>query len=259
MATEAWVLEKATVGEGDEVPNSLAARILLIQAAVASGDIAAIKAITDAIPDAGALTSISDVTDALPDAGALTSISDETDKIDSTASDGLVGTEDSLAYRTNEIERHFHSYESWFELAGTPDAELHVAVRVGEADGAGPFIIDAGNDDWGSWVQILGSDDTPARAGKVKFDQRRLQIAGAERNNTYFLQVACGTSGDAALAAGMYTEAAVTPLSNQIDSSPVVVTERRVNVGTKCWVRCMCPGFDTATLSFYFGIHEYEG
>ena len=34
MATEAWILEKATIGEGDEVANSLAARILDIQGAV---------------------------------------------------------------------------------------------------------------------------------------------------------------------------------------------------------------------------------
>ncbi len=34
MATDAWPLEKATIGEGDELPNSLAARILDIQAAV---------------------------------------------------------------------------------------------------------------------------------------------------------------------------------------------------------------------------------
>lgn len=31
MATEAWVLEKATIGEGDEVANSLAARVLILQ------------------------------------------------------------------------------------------------------------------------------------------------------------------------------------------------------------------------------------
>jgi len=34
MATEAWTLEKATIGEGDEVANSLAARILQVQAAL---------------------------------------------------------------------------------------------------------------------------------------------------------------------------------------------------------------------------------
>jgi len=94
-----------------------------------SADIAAIKAVTDA----------------LPDAGALTSISDETDKIDLAATDGLTGVSNSLSYRTHEAERHLHSGARWFETAAVPAGETHVADAMG--DGAGAFQIDAGNDD----------------------------------------------------------------------------------------------------------------
>lgn len=206
-----------------------------------SSDIAAIKAVTDN----------------LPNNGALTDISDETDKIDSAATDGLAGTSNSTAYRAHETERHFHSYESWFETAASPSGETNVADRIG--DGSGVFQIDAGNNDWGSWVQVLGSADTPARAGNTKFDLHRLEISATERNEVYFVQVAFGDSGAAGLAAGDYTEAVFKAASNQVDSGPVIIQDRRKDVGTKAWARCKCPGQNTATLDFYLGLHEYEG
>ena len=258
MATEAWIHEKATIGEGDEVANSLAARILLLQASIL--DVSAIKAVTDLIPDAGAMSDlalIEAVTTLLPDAGALTSISDETDKIDGAATDGLTGVSNSTAYRIHEAERHFHSFERWFELAAVPAAETHRADRIG--GGNGPFVIDAGNDDWGAWVQILGSADTPAEAGMVKFDLHRIEISATERNFTYFIQIGIGASGAAALSAETFTEAVFQPASNQVDSGPVVIQTRRADAGTKAWARCMCPGQNTATMSLYFGIHEYQG
>ena len=170
---------------------------------------------------------------------------------------GLEGVEDSLGYRTGEIERHLHSFESWFETAATPSGEVHVADRIG--GGSGAFQIDAGNDDWGGWVQLLGSSDTPARTGGAKYDLHRVAFAGAERNAPYFFQLVFGASGDAGLAAGESIEAVFVPLSNQIDSAPVDIQSRRKDANTKAWARCKCPGQDTATLDFYFGLHEYEG
>jgi hypothetical protein len=178
-------------------------------------------------------------------------------KIDSQATDGLLGASDSLAYRVHEIERHLHSYERWFETASVPNGEVHVADRLG--DGGGSFQIDAGNDDWGAWLQILGSSDTPSVSGEEKYDLHRLEIDSAERNSKYYVQIAFGTSGAAAIASGDYTEGSVKPVSNQIDSGPVTLQARRQDAGTKAWARCKCPGQDTATLDFTFGIHEYEG
>ena len=72
----------------------------------------------------------------------------------------LTVAHDSLAYRTAEIETHMHSRGSWFGMAITPTA-THLADRIGPL--VQPFQLDAGNEDWGAWVQVLGSDDTPAR------------------------------------------------------------------------------------------------
>lgn len=178
-------------------------------------------------------------------------------KIDSAATDGLSGTSNSLAYRVHETERHFHSYERWFELAAVPNAEVHRADAIGT--GAGAFQIDAGNDAYGSWVQVLGSSDTPVGTGNTHYDVHRIEVEATERAFTYVIQIAFGASGAAALTAGTYTEAPFTPANNLIDSGPLIVQSRRQTVGTKAWARCICPGQNTATADFYIGLHEYEG
>ena len=169
-------------------------------------------------------------------------------------------TIDKILEETIEIETHIHSNERWFEKAGTPNGEIHVAVRIGDSDGAGAFQIDAGNDDWGTWIQILGSADTPADPGKVSFDGHRAEFVAAERNEPYFIQViAQNTNPNSAIEdVTTITEFVVKPLSNVLDAGPIEIQTITVPAGVKVWVRCMCPGQNTATLDFYFGIHEYE-
>jgi hypothetical protein len=178
-------------------------------------------------------------------------------KIDSAGTDGLAGVHNSLAYRVHEIERHFHSYERWFELAAAPVGTTHRADPAGT--GAGVFTIDAGNTIYGAWLQLLGSTDTPAIADSVYYDPHKLLMTAAERNEIYVMQIGFGASGAAALEAGTYTEVVFHPQSNVIDSGPVVVQSRRHAAGELMWARCLCPGFDTGLLSFVIGIHEYPG
>lgn len=253
--TEVWPIEGVALGAPGMVANSLADRMITTES-----DVADIKSVTDNIPDGGSMSDIADikaVTDNLPDSGALTGISDETDKIDGATTDGLAGTNNSLAYRVHEIERHFHSYERWFETAAAPNGEIHVADAIGS--GSGSFRLDADNDDWGGWVQLLGSSDTPAIAGSAKFDFHRISIEAVEREATYFIQIAVGASGAGAFAAGDYSELVYIPLTNKKEPGPVNVQMRRADVGAKVWARCMCPGQNTATLDLYHGLHEYEG
>lgn len=74
----------------------------------------------------------------------------------------------------------------------------------------------------------------------------------------YFVQVCYGTSGAAGLAAGTCANEVFKPASNQVDSGPVGIQIKRVLVGTKAWIRVMCPGQNTATLDAYPLLHEYE-
>lgn len=181
---------------------------------------------------------------------------DPAGKIDNTATNGLLGVPDSLAYRVHEIERHLHSSASWFGLAVTASGETHVADRIGA--GVNPFRIDAGNDTWGAWVQILGSSDTPARAAQLYFDPHLMIVKDTESAAVYFIQIARGTSGDAALAAGMYTEL-VYSATVQKETGIIDVQTGRAPAGSKLWARCLAVGQNTAWLDFYIGIHEYQG
>lgn len=180
----------------------------------------------------------------------------EIKKIDSAPTDGLLGVHDSLAYRVHEIERHLHSGGRWFETASVPNPTVHVADRIGS--GAGAFQIDAGNLTWGTWLQILGSSDTPVSAGRVYFDPHQFIVEDTERASTYFIQIGRGVSGAAALAAGTYTEF-VYAASVQKEAGIIMVQSGRAPTGSLLWARCMCPGQNTGWLDFYYGIHEYEG
>ena len=180
--------------------------------------------------------------------------------IDAQAIQGLEGVSNSLGYKVEEIERHLHSAGSWFETAATPSGETHVADRIGS--GGGAFQLDAGNDEWGAWVQILGSSDTPTadRIGGAAayFDPHEILIEDTEDISTYFVQFARGASGAAGLAAGTYTEFVIGSDGNRYTGITRIQTGRAPS-GSKVWARCKCPGQNTSTLDFYIGIHEYEG
>ena len=183
---------------------------------------------------------------------------ESTSKLDSTATDGLSGTHDSLAYRVAEVERHVHSNERWLGLAGSPSGEVHVADPMGTT--VAPFQADAGNNTWGTWLQILGSGDTPVGAGNAYYDLHRLMIVAVERSNsTHLVQLAYGTSGAAALTAGTYNEFVYKPSSATAEETPIVVQMRRAAAGTKGWLRVFVPTQNTGTFDFWIGLHEYEG
>jgi hypothetical protein len=182
----------------------------------------------------------------------------EVHKIDSLAVDGLNGTYNSMSYKVHENERHLHSYSCWFEEATTPSGEDHIADRLGEGNGAS-FMIDAGNDDWGTWVQIIGATDTPQLAGSAYFDLHQILITAAETAAIYYVQIAFGASGAAAYTAGTYTEFPILTTNPLGKSIVQKVQSRRHAAGTKVWVRCKAEGENTATMHFRVGIHEYEG
>lgn len=156
-----------------------------------------------------------------------------------------------------EIEHHLHNWERWFGAAVSPSGETHVADRIGITTTA--FQIDGGDDTWGAWVQIIGSEDTPADVGMIKYDVHRLQIVAVERGSAeHFVQIAFGDSGADALAAGNYTEFAYRPQSGSLDEGPVLMISKRILAGVKAWARVFVVGENTGTIDFFHGLHEYD-
>ncbi len=156
-----------------------------------------------------------------------------------------------------EIEKHNHNFERWLGLAAVPNAEVHRADRIVGPTFPAVFQIDAGNLDWGAWVQVLGSGDTPVIAGMAKFDFHRLLITASERTLPYLIEIAFGATAAGALAANTFTEFVYKPSAANNPEPPSPVMSIRQNVGTKVWVRCCCPTQNTATLDFFIGLHEY--
>ena len=167
--------------------------------------------------------------------------------------------EGAIFKETKEIEIHMHHFERWFEKAAVASGETHVADRIGTASANGAFQLDGGNDTWGSWVQILGSSDTPVAAGMTKFDVNEIDVVSTEKAAIYFIQFGFGATGAAALAAGDVAEEVFVGQVGRIHGSSSRINSKTIDAGTKAWARCLCDGEDTGTIDLYFGIHEYEG
>jgi len=173
-------------------------------------------------------------------------------KIDHLATDGLGGISDSLSYRIGEVERHFHSYERWFGVAASVSAS-HKADQI--AKDIASFQIDAGDDAYGDWVQLLGSADT-----SQKYDFHKLFITAAQTASTvHFIQIAFGATGDGAVGAGTYTEFVYRSGAAVSREAPVVIQCRRQAAGTLAWARVLAYDVNTSTVNFYFGLHLDEG
>lgn len=157
----------------------------------------------------------------------------------------------SILAEVEEIESHFHTKERWLGYLAVP-AGNRVTVSAGVVE----FQADAGNNDWGTAIQILDSSDTPQQAGMAYFDLRRLLITAAERTTPYMIRIAWGASYAAGIAAGNYTEVAYCVLSATGRAAAVDILMPRLLVGTEVWLNVMNEG-NTGTLDFLFAVHEY--
>lgn len=185
----------------------------------------------------------------------------ETEKIDNLATDGLAGTPDSLAYRVNEIEKHFHSPECWRGKKG-----VQTATDWAE-DSLTPFQAISGADAWGAdandEAQVLGVDNTPFRAGFVKFDVHRILITGVSEDTHYKLRFiwGTGTMADAIIAQQFSCIMIKFDKTNpqQSAGTPADIMMPRLNSGVdKIWMQAWNIT-DNATVDFFIGLHEYEG
>jgi hypothetical protein len=168
----------------------------------------------------------------------------------------------ALLAESEIIEEHFHGDERWYGKAKTADGEIHVADLISlytkTSFVIAPFQLDAGDDGWGAWVQLLGSSDTPMEVGKTKFDFHKMLIVAAEQTLAQtFIQIASGTSGAAGLTAKTYTTIGYHTAVNHGSQGAVQFMFKRHVAGTKCWGRTLSIGKNTGTIDFYIGLHEY--
>jgi hypothetical protein len=167
------------------------------------------------------------------------------------AASSISGGRDDTWTAIVDHDGHVHGYRRWFGAASSPSGEAHVADRMSVT----PFLVTAGDDAFGSWVQILGSDDTPAQSGKSIFCPCGFQIAAYNQTNTvHFLQVAVGNSVAEAIAVGAVTD--VVFVTGSISMPELHARFPAIRTGAKLWFRLHALGKEVAWISIYLGIHE---
>lgn len=176
---------------------------------------------------------------------------------------GLAGAVDgSLAHAAIKVERHVHGYPHFFGVAATPTG-AHKADLVEDLTGVGvfgaatAFTLDAGNEVFGTWVQLLGSGDTPVWGPNTHYDMHWVHIRDAERAELYILQFAFGAVAADAVTAKAYSVALVQPDATNRISVAAPMNSEPIAAGTLAWARAFCPGQNTATINILPGLHEY--
>jgi len=149
-----------------------------------------------------------------------------------------------------EAEHHLHNRELWFGPAAAASA-----THFGDIDNMSSYQIDAGTDDFGAWVQLLGTNDTPNQSAKHQYDAHRLVIAGVETDKIATrIQLAAGASGSQVVQTEVFFFPA--KIATQVDS-PLELICPLIDSKEELWARCWVKGIDTSTIDFNFGIHEY--
>ncbi len=178
--------------------------------------------------------------------------------LDNRACAGLAGAENSLCYRVEELENHFHNRERWF-------GKLAVQTATDWADdNLSPYRAISGNGVYGAdpndEAQVLGTADTPVIAGKTKYDMHRIAITASSSTSVWKLRVVYGTGTMAdAVAAGQYSTVMVRydPAIGENSNANIEIMIPRLTSGTyKVWVQGK-NATDNATIDFFVGLHEY--
>lgn len=156
-----------------------------------------------------------------------------------------------------EIEKHFHNRERWFGVAAAAVGETHIADEMNGS--ISTFQLVSGNSAFGSWVQLLGSNDTPFKSSMMWFDAHRFLVSAINFAGVYVIQLVVGESVDISikLAKKEYTITPFTAATVANDAGIENVMSIRIPVGQKIWARTACVGQNAKTINFYFGIHEY--
>lgn len=193
-------------------------------------------------------TSLVSITKTIAEFSVL--IKDATDKIDADAVDGLSGTNNSLAYKVHEIEKHFHNSAQWFGK----DSGDNLLNR----DSVTPWALVAGTSQaYGTEVQLSDGTEIESGSATKKFDLHEVLIVDNDASNavtTYKIQFWYGTGLFAA--ATLLTECVCSFYSVSDNHGVIVMVCPRITCNNKLWARVKC-SVNSKSLSFIMGFHTY--
>jgi len=178
------------------------------------------------------------------DQNMVMTIKNDASKIDSEAVDGLLGADDSLAYKVHEIEKHFHNEEKWYGSGGG---------GLAEENNTTPWSISSGTpaDTFSTPTQLAAPNTFP----QVKYDVHRIFISNvATNNNTYLIRFLCGpTAGSASVITTVPYRVAT---ASRVSPQDVIFGRRNTSDGLWVSVQSSTAG---SAIDFIIGIHTYIG
>lgn len=138
-------------------------------------------------------------------------------------------------------------------------ADIPDEAHVSDIDSMSPFRLISGNDTYGPWVQIKGTDDGPYLSGRSLVDTHRIGVDDVQVDKVKTrIQFAYGTV-DAATAYALdnYSEIMVKPLKSG-EWIPFPIRMFRIPIsGYMIWARCWISGENGKWLDLFTGHHEY--
>lgn len=187
------------------------------------------------------------------DEATLLAVKAQTDLLPATPASET--TAQQAADEAEYIDGHFHNYERVLGLAAVPNLPIHAA----DVDRLTPFVVTAGNGVFGAEIQILGTGDTPIRAGCTLFDPRKWSIIDTNNANPYILRIIWGTPAQTvaqAEAAEQLSETTVHQPTANGQNKPAEVFFKKIPSGSQVWAKAMAGGAGR-TISFLHVLHEY--
>lgn len=153
------------------------------------------------------------------------------------------------------LEDHFHNYDTVFGLAAAPNGTVH----GGDVERLTPYVVTSGNNAFGTALVLLGTSDTPYRAGSTHFDPRKISIIDVSSANPYIFRMIWGTPSQTAaqaVTAKQYSDVVVHQPTANGQNKPQELTVPRVAAGNILWAEVKS-ATNLATVSILLIIHEY--
>lgn len=164
------------------------------------------------------------------------------------------GADIPLAATADIVDDHFHNYEVVFGAAAVP-----TATHFGDIETLTNFRAISGNGAFGAACNVIGSGDTPVRAGVTYFDPRHISIKDVSDVNPYIVRVIWGTPAQTAaqaIAAMQYTDLVIQQPTANGQNKPQDIWFVRIPTGSQVWVEVKNVT-NLATMDFFVMLHEY--
>jgi len=194
----------------------------------------------------------------------------DVNKIDAEAVTGLLGTNDSLAYKVHELESHHHGWERYFGPAAIPSGEDHVADPLGEVGGSPGGVqtsfqaISGASNAWGTPVQIFGATDAAVVlpvGSQAKYDVHHMRFTDVQTDKLeWLICIIVGDSAVAGIAAGTFTVKPFFVEKTDKNDASLELMIKRATAGDKAWVQVLnVTNASALTIDMQFGVHGYAG